>query len=63
MSELLTVAEAARRLKVSESFLSKVRKRGEGPRCIKIGRLVRYRLDDVDSWAETVARAPEGGDE
>ena len=40
--ELYTPPEAAKRLKVSESFLAKKRVTGDGPRFIKIGRSVRY---------------------
>jgi predicted DNA-binding transcriptional regulator AlpA len=40
--EMLTAAEAARILKVSESWLAKARMRGEGPPFIRLGRSVRY---------------------
>jgi Helix-turn-helix domain len=39
---MLTAAEAARILKVSESWLAKARMRGEGPPFIQLGRSVRY---------------------
>lgn len=32
------------------------RVRGEGPRYLKIGRLVRYRIDDLDAYIESRAR-------
>jgi len=39
---LLTPTDAARRLRVSLSWLAKARLTGDGPRFIKIGRSVRY---------------------
>ena len=39
---LLTVADVARLLRVSLSWLAKSRLTGEGPRFVKIGRSVRY---------------------
>lgn len=32
------------------------RVRGEGPRYLKIGRLVRYRIEDLDAYLESRAR-------
>lgn len=32
------------------------RVRGEGPRYLKIGRLVRYKIDDLDAYIESRAR-------
>jgi predicted DNA-binding transcriptional regulator AlpA len=40
--EMLTAAEVARILKVSESWLAKARMRGEGPPFVRLGRSVRY---------------------
>jgi excisionase family DNA binding protein len=52
MSELLTVAEAAKRLKLSESHLHKLRARGGSPEYVRLGRAVRYRPEDLDAWVE-----------
>ena len=49
--ELLTVSEAARWAKVSESFLNKARLTGSGPHFIRLGRAIRYRPEDLESWA------------
>jgi excisionase family DNA binding protein len=55
--EYLTTDEAAARLKVSPSYLAKLRcSRSDGPRFTKFGRSVRYRVSDLDAWAETLAR-------
>jgi hypothetical protein len=49
--EMLTAAEAAKVLKVSESWLAKARARGEGPPFIRLGRSVRY--VGLRQWLET----------
>jgi hypothetical protein len=56
-SELLTVSEAARWAKVSESFLNKARLTGDGPRYVRLGRAIRYRQEDLESWAQQSAAA------
>lgn len=40
----------------STSFLEKARCTGDGPRYVKIGRAVRYRFVDLDTWLESCAR-------
>ena len=57
-SSLLTVAEAARRLSVSASYLNKLRCTGGGPAFVKFGpRRVAYRLADLDAWVSQMLRA------
>lgn len=51
-SELLTVSEAARWAKVSESYLNKARLTGSGPRFVRLGRSIRYRPADLEAWVE-----------
>jgi excisionase family DNA binding protein len=53
MSELLTVSEAAHRLKLSASYLNKARLTGGGPRFIRLGRAIRYSVHDLDAWVES----------
>lgn len=55
MSELRDVSGAAQRLRVSESFLNKLRSQGGGPRYLRLGRAVRYRDQDLDDWAQARA--------
>lgn len=62
-SELLTVSEAARWAKVSESFLNKARLTGDGPSFVRLGRAVRYRPEDLEAWAAGSAAAPKAGAE
>jgi hypothetical protein len=54
--QLCSVAEVAKRLRISESALNKWRITGLGPRFIKVGRLVYYRWSDVSEWVEKQVR-------
>jgi excisionase family DNA binding protein len=51
-SNLLTTREAASYLRLSESFLHKLRVRGGGPRFARLGNRVFYRPADLDEWLE-----------
>ena len=42
---------AAQHLACSASYLETLRNTGGGPRFIKIGKAVRYRIDDLEAWA------------
>lgn len=46
----MTAREAAMYLRVSKSFLDKLRGSDGGPTFIKVGSLVRYRIDQLDAW-------------
>lgn len=48
--------EAAERLGVQGSTLDNWRWNGSGPRYIKVGGLVRYRLHDLAEWLDTRTR-------
>jgi excisionase family DNA binding protein len=50
MSPLLTQAEAARFLRLSERTLERLRVSGGGPKYVKIGRRVFYRQQDLEAW-------------
>ena len=52
-SWLLTETDVAKMLSVSLAALRRWRIEDRGPRCLKIGSLVRYRLRDVESWLES----------
>ena len=43
---------ASRHLGLAEQTLRKLRVVGGGPRFVKLGRAVRYRLSDLDDWLE-----------
>ncbi len=51
--EWWSVAELARVLEVPEKTLYAWRSRGDGPVAYKLGRHVRYRTRDVESWLAT----------
>lgn len=57
----LTPADAAKYIGMSLSWLAQARMRGEGPPYLKIGRSVRYRLADLDSWLVDRLCHPENG--
>jgi excisionase family DNA binding protein len=59
MQSFLTEREASKRLNVSVATLRRWRLEKRGPTFAKVGSLVRYRPEDVDSW---VAALPTGGD-
>lgn len=42
---------AAKHLACSASYLEKCRGTGEGPRFLKIGKAVRYKIEDLDAFA------------
>lgn len=51
--QLLTEQQAAKRLNISVRTLQAWRVRGGGPVYIKMGRSVRYRLNDLMEWVDT----------
>jgi excisionase family DNA binding protein len=53
MSELLTIDEVARYLKLPKSTLYSWHHRGEGPRPFKLGKHLRYRATEVEEWLES----------
>ncbi|HEU0029885.1 MAG TPA: helix-turn-helix domain-containing protein [Kofleriaceae bacterium] len=55
-SELLDEAKLAAKLDVSRATLQSWRYAGKGPRYIKIGRLIRYRETDIDSYLRAQTR-------
>ncbi len=59
MPSFLNEQEVSKRLNVSVATLRRWRLEKRGPMFIKVGSLVRYRPEDLDSW---VAALPTGGD-
>jgi len=59
--QLLDQREAARLLRLSERTMERLRLLGTGPRYVKCGRSVRYRLDLIEQWiaARTVSNTSE----
>lgn len=52
-SPFCTTKEAAKYLGLKRTTLEAWRCRGGGPRYLKLGRSVRYRLSDLDAWVES----------
>ena len=55
MERLLSIAEVAAALGVPEASCRYWRYAGTGPTSIKVGRHVRYRPEDVQTWLEANA--------
>jgi excisionase family DNA binding protein len=60
MSELLTPRETARLLKVTVGALRRFRQEQRGPAFTRVGKLIRYRSEDLDRWLSRQVIAPEG---
>jgi hypothetical protein len=58
MLNLLTEQEVSKRLNVSVASLGRWRLEKRGPVFLKVGSLVRYRPEDLESW---MAALPTGG--
>jgi len=48
----LTTAQVAQMTGFTEKALGSMRDRREGPQYFKVGRLVRYRIEDLRAWVE-----------
>ncbi len=55
--ELIDETALSRRLLTKPATLSRWRYAGKGPRFVKVGRLVRYRLSDVLAWISQQERS------
>jgi len=54
---VFTVRETARYLGLAESTLNKWRCIGGGPKYLKMGKAVRYRVSDINDWLDANERA------
>jgi predicted DNA-binding transcriptional regulator AlpA len=57
VDELLSQKQAARLLGLSVRTLERHRVWGTGPRFCRLGRLVRYRLGDLEAWVTQSLRS------
>lgn len=57
LQQLYSQDDVAERLGISTRTLERYRVAGDGPRFVKMGRLVRYRADDLDAWLAGRARS------
>jgi predicted DNA-binding transcriptional regulator AlpA len=53
---LLTPKDAAKFLRVSQSWLAKARMRGDGPPYVKLGRAIRYSEGALMQWMKSRLR-------
>lgn len=49
-SKLLTTSLVARQLDCEQKTLEAWRSRGQGPPFVRVGRLIRYRREDIEAW-------------
>jgi excisionase family DNA binding protein len=50
--EMITTPDASGYMRVSPIYLKALRRKGGGPPFYRIGRLVRYKISDLDTWLE-----------
>ncbi len=55
--QLLEPAEVAESLRIPEKTLAQWRYLGKGPRFVKVGRFIRYRLVDIEAWLAAQSRS------
>ena len=60
MAENLDTRQAATFLNLSPNTLSRWRWSGDGPRYVKLGRAVRYRVADLEAWLDDCLRQHTG---
>ena len=51
-NRLLSRPEVTQRFGIPKRFLEMAPARGVGPKRVMVGRLVRYRLRDIEAWIE-----------
>lgn len=59
--KFINQSDLAKRWGISPRTLERWRWVGEGPRFLKIGGLVRYRLEDVEAYEASQEVLPDGG--
>lgn len=61
-TQLIAPEEVAAYLGISPDTINTFRKQGRGPRYTRVGKLVRYRLEDVEEWLARHTVDPEVGE-
>ena len=51
-SHLVTPSQLADRIGIKETTLANWRVIGRGPRFIRVGRAIRYRIEEVEAWLD-----------
>ncbi|MDQ3358192.1 MAG: helix-turn-helix domain-containing protein [Actinomycetota bacterium] len=57
IEQILSISELAARLRISVQTLYDLRRQGRGPRGFRVGRELRFRLSEVDSWLNRMEQA------
>jgi excisionase family DNA binding protein len=57
LEPVLSLSELAARLRVSVQTIYDLRSQGRGPRGFRVGRELRFRLSEVDSWLARMEQA------
>ncbi len=57
VDKLVTQRDLALQLRISERTLERHRVNGTGPKFVRVGRLVRYRVSDVEQWLQLAVRS------
>ena len=52
MTKLLSRNEVEAEWGISRRFLEIAAVRGDGPRMVRVGRLIKYRPEDIEAWLE-----------
>ena len=58
--QLFTDVDVARYCGVAPVTLRRWRLEGRGPRFVRLGRSVKYRLEDVEAWLKSREEVPHG---
>lgn len=61
MNELLTVEDVAQMTRSTVAAIYQWRRRGKGPKGVRVGNKVLFRHQDIDAWLESRAEAGAGG--
>lgn len=59
-SDLLNPVQLAEKICITVGTLAHWRYTGQGPKFIKVGRNVRYRVSDIDAWLNAQTRSQTG---
>lgn len=60
MEPLLRAEEVMHLLGVSRSWFERLMAAGEGPACVRVGRMRRWRSQDVQRWIDTQVEEAQG---
>ena len=59
--QLLTTREVAQRFRCTEAALRRMRAEHRGPKWVRVGRLIRYRVEDLNHYLDGCANRTDEG--